>query len=480
MPSFRKKQMKEAYNPRWKLFSLVLASISVLSLIFGIAIFIGGSGAWWSSGYVLKVPYGLLRPLIYAFWVFLFLCLGLDIFFAVKLIKTRGKGHYRFAYVSAIALLVASSIAFFDLGGGSVPTKSSPLIVLSGANPSTTVVITCFTPNTQSNLVLEYNTIGSVGQFLAFDTGNENSHRFILDGLQPNTTYEYHLDVNASSTQLVLAGTDTPRYFKTAPSNATNSFSFLSISDIHSSLPDTLASRMASEKTDLLIEAGDLSDFGARSDLWDAYFATTSKLLASSNATAPVKLLLPVVGNHETFFFGKSSFDRYFHGVGNGPGAPYYYRVDAGNVHFIALDLEWGLESFSSDQEAWLTATLASINPSDWIIIVSHCPFLSSGDDGNVTGVAAKLAPVLQQHGVDLVISGHDHHYERIVNGNVTYMLTAAVHYRDTRLDLTPGSQAYIATKAMYARYVITGNHLAISGIDEDGNVLDSTTIYNR
>lgn len=475
-----KNQEKEYYNPHWKLISVILACCSGVSLYFILWAFFGAYLAWWAAGYMQEVPFGLLRPLIYAGWGFLFLCVCIDFYFAVKLIKRRGKGRCRFAYTSMIGMLIAGSVAFIYFGGGSYPTQSTPLIVLVGTDPSRQIVINCFTPGSQNNLELEYNLNGSAVELHAFDTGNGNTHGFILDGLQPNSTYEYHLIANSTSMQTVPTGTDQLQFFKTTPANTTNGFSFLSISDIHSDFPSELVSRMAAEKTDMIIEAGDICDDGGKSSDWDDYFSTASMLFTGANASAPVKVLLPVIGNHETNFYGKPSFDRYFHGIGNGSGSPYYYRVDVGKVHFIALDLEWGLESFTSDQENWFNSTLTSINPSDWIIVITHCPVLSSGDDGNVTGVAAKLAPMLQKHGVDLVISGHDHHYERIVNGNVTYMLTATVHPTDDRNAPIPGSLVYIVHQVMYARYVIHGNRLDLTSIYENGTIADTATIYNR
>src|SRR5271157_706091 len=481
MSSPSKNQSKEYYNAHWKITSVILACSIGLSFYFGIWVFIGGFWVWWAAGYMQEIPFGLLRPIAYGGWAFLIACLCIDIYCTLRLIQRRGKGRYRFAYASAIIILIAGTVAFINFGGGSFPTQNTPLIVLAGPDPSTGVVIDCFTPASQGNLVMDWNKNGSSTVTQAFDTrGNGNTHCFIIDGLQPNTTYEYRLVANSSSTQSVPAGNDQPRYFKTAPSNTTNGFSFLSISDIHSNFVSPLVTRMAAEKTDLIIEAGDISDNGALASDWDGYFSTASPLFAGPNASAPVKILLPVIGNHETNFFGKPSFDRYFHGIGNGTGSPYYYRVDVGNVHFIALDIEWGLESFTSDQATWFNSTLASINPSDWIIVMTHCPVFSSGDDGNVTGVAAKIAPLLEHHGVDLVISGHDHHYERIVHNNVTYMLTATVHPEDPPVPKIPGSQVCIWGQVMYARYVIHGNRLDLTSIYENGTIADTATIYNR
>jgi hypothetical protein len=63
---------------------------------------------------------------------------------------------------------------------------------------------------------------------------------------------------------------------------------------------------------------------------------------------------------------GRDNLGRYFRGIGSGPGSPFWHKVDAGDVHFIALDVEWGLESFTQAQQDWLQQTLAAIDPDDW------------------------------------------------------------------------------------------------------------------
>nr|MDO8110664.1 metallophosphoesterase [Candidatus Sigynarchaeota archaeon] len=387
----------------WKPVAVILAACTGLSIYFSAWVFIGGFWIWWASGFAAGSEIAAYRPLIYAAWIFLFTCLGLDAYAVIKLCKVRGKGHHRFANVSSIIILVASFTAFVNLGGGSVQTQSTPLIVLPGGDPSTRAVIACFTPAMQQNLVLEYTLDGSATTVQAFDSGDGTSHRFCLEALLPNSTYEYHLIANSSSSQTVPSGMDQARFFKTAPRNSTGGITFLSISDMHSWFPADLASKMTSERPDFIVEAGDLTGMGSDSSDWSRYFQATGILYDGSSASTPAALRLPVIGNHDGLFFGRNNFGIFFYGIGNGSDSPFWYRVDAGDVHFIMLDVEWGLETFIKVQEDWLQQTLASINPADFIIVTTHCPVYSSGNNGEITGVAAKLAPIFEGGGVDLV-----------------------------------------------------------------------------
>jgi hypothetical protein len=461
----------------WKLFALILAACTALSVVFSAWVFIGGFWIWWASGYAAGSEIATARPWIYAAWAFLFACLTFDACFSVKMARTRGKGHYRFAYTSTIIILVASLTAFVTLGGGSVQSQNTPLIVLPGGNPSSEVVLACYTPSGQTNLVVEYELDGSPTTMQAFDSGDGTSHRFYLAGLLPNSTYSYRAIVNSSGSQLVPAGMGGPRYFKTAPRNSSDGITFLSISDMHSRFPSDLAAKMVAERADFIIEAGDLTDMGSIAGDWNRYFQTMSTVYPGTAAGVPAALRLPVIGNHDGMFFGRDNFGRYFHGIGSGSDSPFWYKVDVGDVHFIMLDVEWGLESFTQNQQDWLESTLAAIDPNDWIVVTTHCPVYSSGNNGEGTGVAAELAPIFEAGGVDLVISGHDHHYQRITRGSVTYMITATVGADTWRGADIPGSQAYIFGETMYGKYVIHGGSLNIYGMYLNGTIADTATL---
>ncbi|MBN2152455.1 MAG: metallophosphoesterase [Candidatus Lokiarchaeota archaeon] len=470
-------QKKPLHARYWKPVSIALAAGTALSAVFSAWVFTGGFWIWWASGYAAGAEVAACRPLIYGAWAFLFTCIAFDAAFWVKMARTRGRGHYRFAYASTIVILAASIAAFVSLGGGSVLSQPTPMLVMPGGDPSSEVVLACYTPKAQNNIVIEYELDGSGMPTHAFDRGDGISHRFNLGGLLPNSTYRFRAIVNSSSSQPAPAGFGAPRYFKTSPRNSSDGITFLSISDMHSRFPEGLAAMMASERADLVVEAGDLSDMGSVAGEWERYFQATSELYPGGSASVPAALRMPVMGNHDGMFFGRDNFGRFFRGVGSGPDSPFWYQVDAGDVHFIALDVEWGLETFTQGQEDWLQRTLAAIDPSDWIVVTTHCPLYSSGNNGEGTGVAARLAPIFEAGGVDLVISGHDHHYQRITRGTITYMITATVNPDTWRGADVPGSQAYITGEAMYGKYVIRGNSLDIYGMYANGTIADSATL---
>ena len=98
-----------------------------------------------------------------------------------------------------------------------------------------------------------------------------------------------------------------------------------------------------------------------------------------------------------------------------------YYSFDYGDVHFVSLDsngetlLPAAIDTenlMDDDMLDWLEADLAASDKPWKIAFFHHPPYTSSERDPNVL-VRNGLLPLLEAGGVDLVLCGHDHHYER-------------------------------------------------------------------
>jgi acid phosphatase type 7 len=114
----------------------------------------------------------------------------------------------------------------------------------------------------------------------------------------------------------------------------------------------------------------------------------------------------PVPGNHEYQTPGASGYFGYFFG-GN---VVQYYSYNLGNWHTVALDSNIARDA-SSPQVTWLKNDLAQdTHPCE--VAYFHHPLFSSGEHGNDTSQRA-IWDALYAAGVDVVINGHDHDYER-------------------------------------------------------------------
>ena len=136
-----------------------------------------------------------------------------------------------------------------------------------------------------------------------------------------------------------------------------------------------------------------------------------------------------------------------------------------------------GLDSNDLDpaQLAFLEHELATTS-ARWKIIAIHHPPYSAGYQGSSTDVRAKLSAVLERYGVQLVLSGHDHDYQRSIPiAAATYVVSgAAANTRRT------GDEDFTATSFSWHHFLdiaITGDHLVLRGVGQDGRVFDESII---
>jgi acid phosphatase type 7 len=184
----------------------------------------------------------------------------------------------------------------------------------------------------------------------------------------------------------------------------------------------------------VLWAAGDIAECGANTldDQLAAMLATTTGIIATlgdtvySASTAqeyrdcfdpswrPVKpRIRPTLGNNEYHQPDAKTYFDYF-GPAAGPRAKGYYSYDIGTWHVIVLnsycDKVGGCDD-SSPEGKWLAADLAA-HPAKCIAAMWHFPVFSSGHHGS-TPSAAPFWRQLDAAGAEVVLSAHDHDYER-------------------------------------------------------------------
>jgi hypothetical protein len=118
-------------------------------------------------------------------------------------------------------------------------------------------------------------------------------------------------------------------------------------------------------------------------------------------------IMYPAVGNHEYQTSGATGYFSYF-------GVPAYYSFNLGDWHVVSLDSEcqWiGTCRAGSPEERWLLADLAA-HPSQCTLVYWHEPSFSSGEHGDASQMTAIWADLAANH-VDVVLTGHNHDYER-------------------------------------------------------------------
>ena len=125
--------------------------------------------------------------------------------------------------------------------------------------------------------------------------------------------------------------------------------------------------------------------------------------------------LLAVIGNHDA-----AHGDEQLAALGM-PG--HWWSVERAGVLIVGLDSNM---TDDPDQRAWLEETLRT-SRAPWKVVALHHPPYSAGYQGSNEEARAAFAPLFERYGVQLVLSGHDHDYQRSkVIGGVTYVVTGA------------------------------------------------------
>lgn len=289
-------------------------------------------------------------------------------------------------------------------------------------------------------------------------------HVATLEGLEPSTTYCYQ--VSAGDRPLTeLTG------FRTAPARGSGEpVQFVVWGDSGSGGADqgSVLGQVMETPFDLILHTGDVAyEDGTLSQFEQNFFDVYAPLLRSIPA-------FPTSGNHDYRTSDAAPFRQVFALPDNGGtgGVERWYSFDWGDVHFVALDTQ----KIASAQIAWLEADLAATD-APWIIAYAHKGPWSSGEHGNNESFQSHFAPILERHRVSLVLSGHDHDYERIMPKNgVTYVVTGGGG-KSTRPVGTHSWTAFSEDVLHFVWARVTEDELTLHAIDATGREFDSTRI---
>jgi hypothetical protein len=317
-------------------------------------------------------------------------------------------------------------------------------------------------------------------------TGNASTeHTILLDSLTASKTYFYR--IKTGSTTLG----DSTYFFKTAPAvGSSEKFRFWSLGDM---FPGVTQERVyeaflkynGTNYTNFLMTVGDNtynggSDGGFQSNFFDVYQKGTFMRQSP---------LFMGIGNHDYGGYPhvQDNPEMGYYQIFNLPskgelggvpsGSEAYYSFDYGNVHFISLDsFARGrdgklLTDAGSEQLAWLIKDLENTKQRWKIVYFHHAPYTRGTYDSdvweNLKQPRLVVTPVLEKYGVDLVISGHSHVYERSkpIKGYTGLVadFNPAIHFTQTssgKYNATANSCPYMFTSNQASNgviYVVNG-----------------------
>jgi 3',5'-cyclic AMP phosphodiesterase CpdA len=222
-------------------------------------------------------------------------------------------------------------------------------------------------------------------------------HEAHLCGLTPNTEYSYQVGGEGAFSQTYT--------FRTAPDVTATPDAEVTVAYVGDSrggfdVWSTIADKIVTHAPDIVVYTGDVVTLGINQAEWDQFLDGAVELLATTPMVA-------AHGNHET-----NSIEYYT--AFAMPGDEENYSYDYGHVHQTILNTDpkdtGDLTASTRDfLEADLTASTAI-----WNIVSFHRAIWSSAaKHGSDPTLKDAFGPTIDDHAVDLVVSGHDHIYER-------------------------------------------------------------------
>ncbi|MEO5988531.1 MAG: metallophosphoesterase [Candidatus Eisenbacteria bacterium] len=302
-------------------------------------------------------------------------------------------------------------------------------------------------------------------------------HEVTLTGLAPDTRYYYEVsDIGGFAT-----GSDSAATFLTPPTSSSRQATRIwvwgdgGLDNVNSrAVRDAFIARTRTQPADVGLMLGD-----------NAYYSGTDSEYQSGCFTLlqPILKRLPFLstrGNHEVLVAGANNdyYDFFtLPSAGQAGGIPSgseaYYSFNWANVHFICLDSEGSDRTLAGPMIQWLRMDLAA-SQSDWNVCFWHHPPYTKGshDSDNITDSGGRMRdmrenvlPILDSTGVDLVLAGHSHSYERsyLIRGHYGLSTTFTEAMKVQPGDGRPqGGGAY--TKATNGKGPFEGSVYAVAG----------------
>jgi 3',5'-cyclic AMP phosphodiesterase CpdA len=298
------------------------------------------------------------------------------------------------------------------------------------------------------------------------DASSAAFHSILLDQLKPFTRYSYRVKVS---------GVRSPEgTFTTAPSADSGApFTFLLYGDDRSGdeAHAALVRSLAAIPSDFLLHTGDFVEDGSAKTMWQTFFDIESPLLRD-------RCVFACVGNHELIEPGGVSFARYFGPEQEGEGEParrLYHTFRWSTARFFLLN---GMDAWStSNEKQWLRTALESADKEPglvWRIVVIHFGPWSSGPHGkNTRLLSAGVIPILAEHKVDLILSGHDHIYERGEQDGLRYIVSGGGGAPLYRIEKTLSSTRKAESAYHYITTSVTKDAIDVVAVRGDGSVLE-------
>jgi len=300
-------------------------------------------------------------------------------------------------------------------------------------------------------------------------------HLFVLEGLEPGAEYRYEVKTGRKH------GSGR-RSFRTLPEDP-EQYRLIALGDVRSQphIWHKVAQRIFEEEQEALfiIGTGDYPADGRQYGQWiDQFFVPARDLLARMP-------IWPSIGNHErTRASGdEREEESHYFSLFELPGNERWYRIDYQYLTLLVLDSNSQMGS-DSEQYAWLQEQLRSERERFTMAAFHHAPFTSGPhgrrhEDGTprewpVDQGQRFLAPLFEMYGVDLVLNGHDHLYERSYKDGVYWVVTGGGGAPLYKIDSAENPYQQTAKSVYhYSTLDVDKEAIRLTAVDLEGEIID-------
>jgi calcineurin-like phosphoesterase family protein len=307
-------------------------------------------------------------------------------------------------------------------------------------------------------------------------------HELLMGDLRPDTTYEYDVLGDGSD-----HGKGT---FTTFPKEI-QPFRFVVLGDTRSNheVHANAVRQVIAKKPLFAINTGDLVSDGLNIDHWRTFFEINSDLMR----TIPY---FPVLGNHE-------NNSPYYYQFFSLPQNEQYYMFVVGDALFLVLDVEgydydtpqymsqedkvawWSSQNldYMEQQKAWVERLLTLHDSAGYIFVFFHEPLISV-KGSRVTGANFRRAfwdGIFERHRVNVVFTGHDHHYHHAQVSESTHFITTAGGGAGLYDPDTPAPETKVIDKSHHFCTVEVGESEAkVTAIKLEGGIIEEVVLPRR
>lgn len=319
----------------------------------------------------------------------------------------------------------SSDVSFdFELVGR---TNELPIVVLRGPylqQSSHTGMVVRWRTDLASDSTVRFGLDTETDRVTNTVSGMRTEHIVTLTGLTASAEYVYSI----GTTSGVLAGGDSNHVFVTPPVPGTPRSTRIWVlgdsgtADSHArDVRDAFSTWTSNRAPNLVLMLGDNAyDDGTDSEYQAAVFDIYTNTLRNT-------VLWSTLGNHEGHtassvaesgpYYDIFTFPRAAEAGGLASGTEAYYSFDYANIHFVCLNSFDVNRATNGTMMTWLADDLA-LTTQQWIIAFwHHAPYSKgshdSDDDTALIDMRENALPILEDAGVDLVLCGHSHSYER-------------------------------------------------------------------